>query len=101
MALPQFELYDPSGKHLGTYESRADAEHAIERDVQAKAAGYVIDDSAWRKQEALEFAAARVAAREAELAAEKREQAVAARVRADAEAAFKRDKQLLAESEAA
>jgi len=97
MAIPQLELYDPNGKHLGTYERRADAEHAIQGHVQALGAKFKIDDSAWREQEAREQAAERVKAHEAAVAEQKREQAVAAKAKADAEAAHKRDLELLKE----
>jgi hypothetical protein len=54
MALPRHELFDPAGKLIGVYETRADAEHAIERDIQARSSGYTISDEKFRAQEAAE-----------------------------------------------
>jgi len=79
MALPQYEVFDPAGDPVGVYESRADAEHAIERDIQAKAGAYTIDDSKWRSQEAAEqaayYKAIEVEEAKAKLAAEAERQA--------------------------
>jgi hypothetical protein len=110
MALPQHEVFDPAGKLVGVYETRADAEHAIERDVQSKASGYVIDDSKWRAAEQAErdaeYKTIEVEAAKVKLAAEAERQAeqkaAAALVKkADAEAEAVRKAQLKAEQLAA
>jgi hypothetical protein len=47
-----FEVFRPGGSKLGEYDSRADAEHAIERDIQEHAGEYVISDVKFRAEEA-------------------------------------------------
>jgi hypothetical protein len=54
MALPRYEVFLPAGQLLGVYETRADAESAIQADIQARAVGYTISDEKFRAQEAAE-----------------------------------------------
>jgi hypothetical protein len=37
MPLPLFEVFDPDGDLLGSYESRANAEEAVRRDIAQRA----------------------------------------------------------------
>jgi hypothetical protein len=54
MPLPLFEVYDPDGDLLGSYESRANAEEAVRRDIAQRAGEYVISDERFRAQERAE-----------------------------------------------
>src|SRR5215211_1342028 len=101
MALPQYVVRDPDGNELGIYERRADAETAIQNHVQRHVSKYTVDDSAYRQAEALEQAEERVRAQQGALDAEKKAAAAEKKAADEAAAAHERDRQLLAESEAA
>jgi hypothetical protein len=67
MAQPRYDVLF-GGELLDSFESRADAEHFIERDIQVRTAGlYAIDDSEFRAEEQVELDA-QYAARELEAA---------------------------------